>query len=249
MRSRRRGSPRLRRRVATSPTQGGNGGLYSSAVKGAPRLKPERTAETEVGIDFGLFNQKVDGSVTYYDAKTTDVIFSLPVPVSTGYQNVTSNGGEITNKGLEVVAQLARPRRPRPAVGDRHQLGAESRTSSTELAGRRLRRHHRRVRRRDGRQGRAVRHLLRHRLGPLPLRGGGRRQPHDECGGRGRDVNALCRSSQGCRTTRYSSTRMASRSSTTANRVLGNPEPEVDRRTFGTTSRSSSGSRSPRSWT
>jgi TonB-linked SusC/RagA family outer membrane protein len=88
---------------ATSPTQGGNGGLYSSSVKGAPRLKPERTAETEAGIDFGLFNQKVDGSVTYYNARTTDVIFSLPVPVSTGYQNVTSNGGEITNKGLEVV--------------------------------------------------------------------------------------------------------------------------------------------------
>jgi TonB-linked SusC/RagA family outer membrane protein len=88
---------------STSPTQSGNGGLYSSAVKGAPRLKPERTAEMEAGIDFGLFNQKVDGSITYYDAQTTDVIFSLPVPVSTGYQNVTSNGGKITNKGLEVV--------------------------------------------------------------------------------------------------------------------------------------------------
>jgi TonB-linked SusC/RagA family outer membrane protein len=88
---------------ATSPTQGGNGGLISSLVKGAPRLKPERTAETEFGIDYGLFNQKVDGSVTYYDARTTDVIFSLPVPVSTGFQNVTSNGGKITNKGIEVV--------------------------------------------------------------------------------------------------------------------------------------------------
>ena len=88
---------------STSPTQGGNGGLYSSSVKGAPRLKPERTAEAEVGIDFGLFNQKVDGSVTYYDANTSDVIFSLPVPVSTGYQNVTSNGSKVINKGIEVV--------------------------------------------------------------------------------------------------------------------------------------------------
>ena len=87
---------------STSPTQNGTGGLVSSLVKGAPRLKPERTGETEAGFDFGLFNQRVDGTVTYYDAKTTDVIFSLPVPVSTGYQNVVSNGGEITNKGLEV---------------------------------------------------------------------------------------------------------------------------------------------------
>ena len=87
---------------STSPTQNGNGGLVSSLVKGAPTLKPERTGEAEVGFDFGLFKQRIDGTVTYYDAKTTDVIFSLPVPVSTGYQNVVSNGGEITNKGLEI---------------------------------------------------------------------------------------------------------------------------------------------------
>ena len=88
---------------STGPTQNGNGGLYSSLVKGAPSLKPERTAEAEAGIDFGIFNQRVDGTVTYYDARTTDVIFSLPVPVSTGFQNVTSNGGKITNKGWEVT--------------------------------------------------------------------------------------------------------------------------------------------------
>src|SRR6185295_13413167 len=56
----------------------------------------------EGGFDFGLFNQRIDGGITLYNAKTTDVIFYLPVPVSTGYKNVTSNGGEITNKGVEV---------------------------------------------------------------------------------------------------------------------------------------------------
>ena len=86
----------------TSPTQNGLGGLVSDTVKGAPKLKPERTGEFEGGFDFGLFNQRIDGGVTLYDAKTTDVIFYLPVPVSTGYKNVTSNGGEITNKGIEV---------------------------------------------------------------------------------------------------------------------------------------------------
>ena len=87
---------------STSPTQNGRGGVVSNLVKGTPTLKPERTGETEAGFDFGLLNQRVDGTVTYYNAKTTDVIFSLPIPVSTGYQNVVSNGGEITNKGLEV---------------------------------------------------------------------------------------------------------------------------------------------------
>ena len=87
---------------STSPTQNGLGGLVSDTVKGAPSLKPERTAEFEAGFDFGLFNQRINGGVTLYDAKTTDVIFFLPVPVSTGFKNVTSNGGEITNKGVEV---------------------------------------------------------------------------------------------------------------------------------------------------
>ncbi len=86
----------------TSPTQNGIGGLVSDTVKGAPSLKPERTSEFEGGFDFGLFNQRIDGGITLYDAKTTDVIFFLPVPVSSGYKNVTSNGGEITNKGIEV---------------------------------------------------------------------------------------------------------------------------------------------------
>jgi len=87
---------------STSPTQAGLGGLVSDTVKGAPSLKPERTSEVEAGFDFGLFNQRVDGGITYYDARTTDVIFFLPVPVSTGYKNVTSNGGEITNRGVEL---------------------------------------------------------------------------------------------------------------------------------------------------
>lgn len=87
---------------STSPTQNGLGGLVSDTVKGAPSLKPERTSEVEAGFDFGLFRQRIDGGITLYNAKTTDVIFFLPVPVSTGYKNVTSNGGEITNKGLEV---------------------------------------------------------------------------------------------------------------------------------------------------
>ncbi len=89
---------------STSTGQAGLAGVISSSVLGTPTLKPERTAETEVGFDFGLFSQRVDGVVTYYNAKTTDVIFSLPIPGSTGYGNITSNGGTISNKGWE--AQL-----------------------------------------------------------------------------------------------------------------------------------------------
>jgi outer membrane receptor protein involved in Fe transport len=45
----------------------------------------------------------VDLGVTYYDAKSTDVILSLPVPPSTGYFSQVQNAAEITNKGLEIA--------------------------------------------------------------------------------------------------------------------------------------------------
>jgi TonB-linked SusC/RagA family outer membrane protein len=83
-------------------SQAGFGGLYTSTTRGSPTLGPERTAEIEAGIDFALFNQKVDGTLTYYDAKSTDVILSLPASSTTGYSSLASNAAGITNKGWEV---------------------------------------------------------------------------------------------------------------------------------------------------
>ena len=83
-------------------SQAGLGGLTTAFVRGAPDLGPERTAEFETGFDFALFNQKVDGSVSYYDAKTSDVILNVPVSYTSGYGRLAANGMTITNKGVEV---------------------------------------------------------------------------------------------------------------------------------------------------
>ncbi|MBL8961976.1 MAG: SusC/RagA family TonB-linked outer membrane protein [Gemmatimonadetes bacterium] len=82
--------------------QAGNAGIFLSATKGQDNLKPERNAETEFGIDAAFFDSRVDLGVTYYDAKSTDVILQLPVPPSTGFLNQVQNAAEIQNKGLEV---------------------------------------------------------------------------------------------------------------------------------------------------
>ena len=87
----------------TTPTQGGQNGLYASSVLGDTNLGPEITKELEFGADFGLFNQRVDGSITYYDAQTTNVILSVPLPPSTGYAAINKNGAKIENKGFEIV--------------------------------------------------------------------------------------------------------------------------------------------------
>jgi TonB-linked SusC/RagA family outer membrane protein len=84
----------------------GQGGLVSSTVLGNSNLKPERTAETEGGIDIGLFGGLTDLSVTAYRSRTTDVIFALPQPPSSGYFYQIANAAEISNRGAELQWNL-----------------------------------------------------------------------------------------------------------------------------------------------
>ena len=86
-----------------SPTLNGIGGLYASATKGNPDIKPERVREFESGVDLSLYHGKADLSVTGYTSKSEDVIFSVPLPPSTGYTSVNLNAGELSNKGWEVT--------------------------------------------------------------------------------------------------------------------------------------------------
>jgi TonB-linked SusC/RagA family outer membrane protein len=85
-------------------SQGGNAGTFLSPTRGQENLKPERNKELEAGFDVALFDSKVDVGFTVFDAKSTDVILSLPVPPSTGYFSEVRNAAEITNKGFEVSA-------------------------------------------------------------------------------------------------------------------------------------------------
>ncbi|MGH7632048.1 MAG: SusC/RagA family TonB-linked outer membrane protein [Gemmatimonadales bacterium] len=86
-------------------TQGGFGGLYSDTTQ-AGDLRPERTKEFEAGFDLGLFRDAADLSFTYYYRKSSDVILTLPVAATTGFLNVASNAGEITNKGVEIALNV-----------------------------------------------------------------------------------------------------------------------------------------------
>lgn len=86
------------------PTLNGQGGLYASAGRGNPEIAPERVKETEAGIDLSLFKGKADLSVTRYSSRSTDVIFGVNTPPSTGYTSVSLNAGELTNKGWELSA-------------------------------------------------------------------------------------------------------------------------------------------------
>lgn len=78
-------------------------GAYGPNQAANPDLKWEKTATKNIGVDFGLFNGKVTGSVDLYDKKTTDMIFNYSVsPVLVPVGTIVANGGTMSNKGIEV---------------------------------------------------------------------------------------------------------------------------------------------------
>lgn len=85
---------------ASSSTYGG--GYSRSSVQGNPDIRPEIKSEIEIGTDLRFFNNRLSVSGTYYTNKTKDVILSVQVPSSTGYDNKLDNIGTIQNKGIEL---------------------------------------------------------------------------------------------------------------------------------------------------
>lgn len=69
-----------------------------------PDLKWEKKAELNAGIDFGLFNDRLSGSIEYYNRKTTDLLYLYSVPVPPNLYNQTfTNVGSLRNQGIELT--------------------------------------------------------------------------------------------------------------------------------------------------
>ena len=79
-------------------------GLYPSTL-GNQNLGWETTTSYNLGLDFGLFEDRITGSIDAYMAETEDVLVQRQLPRSAGYTNVWSNIGGIDNKGIEFEAR------------------------------------------------------------------------------------------------------------------------------------------------
>jgi TonB-linked SusC/RagA family outer membrane protein len=71
-----------------------------------PNLKWETTEQLNFGLDFTFLNQRISGTVDVYDKTTKDLLQNLPIPSSTGYENILINKGDISNKGIEFGLNL-----------------------------------------------------------------------------------------------------------------------------------------------
>jgi TonB-linked SusC/RagA family outer membrane protein len=75
--------------------------LYVNRMQNA-NLKWERTASFNLGLDFGLFNNVLDGSIEVYNSSTTDLLVQRALPDILGFSSVWDNLGEVQNKGVEI---------------------------------------------------------------------------------------------------------------------------------------------------
>lgn len=85
----------------------GESGILLTQI-GNRNITWESNAQFDVALEFGLFNNRVSGTVEYYNRRTEDMIFPVPTPGSAGVpgNSIYANVGTMENKGIEVMLNL-----------------------------------------------------------------------------------------------------------------------------------------------
>jgi TonB-linked SusC/RagA family outer membrane protein len=87
----------------------GGGGVYNGAAGIAytqlanPDLRWETNATFNIGADFGLFGNRINGSVEVYDKQSRDILLTQPLQSSTGFTGIAANVGQLQNRGVELT--------------------------------------------------------------------------------------------------------------------------------------------------
>ncbi len=68
-----------------------------------PDLKWEKTEQADIGLEFGFLKNRISGEIDFYDKKTKDLLLSINVPNTIGYNTQLVNAGNMTNKGVELT--------------------------------------------------------------------------------------------------------------------------------------------------
>lgn len=86
-------------------------GLFNNTL-GNPALVWERTESINIGLDFGLFKNRIDFTAEYYDMTTTNLLMNRQLPRITGFSSITSNLGELDNRGFEFALNTVNLNKP-----------------------------------------------------------------------------------------------------------------------------------------
>lgn len=77
-------------------------GVYNSSLAN-PNLVWEKTESVNAGMDVSFLKNRLDLSIEYYDMTTSDLLMNRLLPEITGFKNITSNLGELGNRGFEMT--------------------------------------------------------------------------------------------------------------------------------------------------
>ncbi|RYZ96680.1 MAG: SusC/RagA family TonB-linked outer membrane protein, partial [Sphingobacteriaceae bacterium] len=78
---------------------------YVPTNNGNPDIKWETTEQTNIGLDAGMFNDRLTFSADYFVKKTRDMLLQVPIPVISGFVTTPfRNAGNLENKGFEFTA-------------------------------------------------------------------------------------------------------------------------------------------------
>ena len=86
-----------------SVSNDGSGGIaVAFGQKGNPNITWETNTNFNAGVEFGLWRDRLTGSIDIFNRVTTDMLFSVPVPPSLGYSSYYDNIGDMANRGIEL---------------------------------------------------------------------------------------------------------------------------------------------------
>lgn len=88
-----------------APVNGGVSTYYAASTTLPSDLKWETTAQWNVGVDLSLFNSRLRVTADYYQKMTRDLLNSVALPASTGYDTTIKNIGKMSNKGIELLVE------------------------------------------------------------------------------------------------------------------------------------------------
>lgn len=79
-----------------------NPGVLQNTSLGNGALTWESNKQFDVGVDFTVLNNRLNGSVEYFNRVSDNLIFSVPLPMSSGFASTFRNVGSMYNRGLEL---------------------------------------------------------------------------------------------------------------------------------------------------
>jgi TonB-linked SusC/RagA family outer membrane protein len=82
-------------------SNGSEGGIRANG-QGAETLQWEKNTQSDIAVEFGLFNNRLRGVVEYYKRTTDGLIFDVPNPLTSGLDSRVENIGSMFNDGIEV---------------------------------------------------------------------------------------------------------------------------------------------------